>query len=737
MPEGDASIFAKEKMMQKDKWIWLDSRIYPKGQHGPYTGNWDAMCEDGTVVEFSRRIVTEKAIDRVDIRYSADALVQLWINEKFLGTGPVWVGGDFLANDRARTNRYATELSCRATGKDDHLSRVIQVDGLSDGRIEILARVRLSAVQICEFSMGCGGFMLAAEVHFSDGTVRSFTTDEDWDAVVCPSYAIPGKYDARLPRHAVTRPTVIEDVWNAEVSPLPLRIERRRVPDGGKVTVRGGESVDLTLEYDKIYAGYVSVNIEAAGEVEVDLSISETAEDGSARTENLIFVGDDKYIGTRMYSIGIIRARVTNRSADDAVIDIAINEAYLPSRYDCMTVTSDGGLNKILSVAKHTLKYCRQYIHLDSPKHCEPSACTGDYFIESMMSTYSLGDMALADFDAVRTARILEHNNGVMFHPTYSLIWVRMLLEVYKRCGRRALLDDCKTGLDLLLSTFAGYVGENGIIETPPNYMFVDWIYIDGISLHHPPKALGQSVMNMFYFDALNAASEIYDHLGLAEKSEKCRSDAAKLKNNINAQLYDGESGLYFEGLNTPTPREMLYLYMPENVEKRYFRINANALAVAFGVVEGADAERIIRTMLDNAEFDSYQPYFAHFVLSAVHRTGLDGEYLFKILDKWRAPVEECDKGLAEGFIPPEPTYSFDHSHAWGGTPLYSLPTALTSLEILEPGMGRISIRPCLLGLESAVVEIPTPHGVVTVDMAPGRKAKITAPDNVTVEVRE
>ena len=26
-PRGDASLFAKEKMMQKDKWIWLDSRI--------------------------------------------------------------------------------------------------------------------------------------------------------------------------------------------------------------------------------------------------------------------------------------------------------------------------------------------------------------------------------------------------------------------------------------------------------------------------------------------------------------------------------------------------------------------------------------------------------------------------------------------------------------------------------------------------------------------------------------
>ena len=272
MGKAFPDISQKEIRMKKDNWIWLDGRIYPEGQHGPYTGNWDATCENGTVVEFSRRISTGKPIDRVDIRYSADALIQLWINGKFLGTGPVWVGGDFLANDRARTNRYATELSCVAGGEDDHLARVISVDGFSDGEIKILARVRLSAVQICEFSVGRGGFMLSAEVHFSNGTVTSFTTDENWDAVVCPSYAIPGKYDARLPRHNVTRPVSVPDVWNAQTSPLPLRVEKRRAPDGGRVTVRGGESVDLVLEYDKIYAGYISVNAEASGEVEVDLS---------------------------------------------------------------------------------------------------------------------------------------------------------------------------------------------------------------------------------------------------------------------------------------------------------------------------------------------------------------------------------------------------------------------------------------------------------------------------------
>ena len=725
--------------MLKDKWIWLDKDLYPENQNGPYTGNWDMSCEDGTVVEFSRRLDLEKPIDHVNIRYSADALIQLWINGRFIGTGPVWVGGDFLANDRPRTNRYATELTCVREGEDDYIERALVIDGLGDGRLEFLARVRLSAVQICEFSMGRGGFMLGAEIHFTDGTVRELQSDEEWDATVRHAYLLPGSYDARRAyKDVVSKPQVIEDIWHATVSPLPLRVEKRRLPIGDNtVTVRAGEAAELTLEYDRIYAGYVSVKAQASGAVKVVLSISETEADTVVKRETMVFTSDDEYLGTKMYSFGIIKAKITNVSDGDAVIDIAINEAYLPSCCKAVTQVSDEGLNKILDVARHTLKYCRQYTHLDSPKHCEPLACTGDYFIETMMSSFSYGDMALADLDVVRTARALEHNDGLMFHPTYSLIWVRMLLEVYMRTGRIGLLEDSRRALGLLLSVFEGYVGDDGIIDTPPNYMFVDWIYIDGISLHHPPKALGQSVINMFYYDALVAATKIYEFLGDSESEKKCADKARALRESINRTLYDDRRGLYFEGLSTETPKELISHYMPENVGKRYYRIHANALAAAFGVIEGDDARALMRRVLDDKSLGEYQPYFAHFVLWAVHRTGLDGEYLERILDRWRAPIAECDKGLAEGFTPPEPGYVFDHSHAWGGTPLYSLPMALSSLRIDEPGMKKISLRPNLLWLERAHVEIPTPHGTVVLDMRRGDEPRITAPEGVTVDVRK
>ena len=134
---------------------------------------------------------------------------------------------------------------------------------------------------------------------------------------------------------------------------------------------------------------------------------------------------------------------------------------------------------------------------------------------------------------------------------------------------------------------------------------------------------------------------------------------------------------------------------------------------------------------MDDDSLGVVQPYFAHFLLEAVYRSGLREKYTRQILELWKEPVRECPKGLAEGFYKPEPNYSFDHSHAWGGTPAYALPQALSGLEILEPGYKKIRLNPSLLGLEQAKVEIPTPYGMILLNMEAGEEPVIRIPEGI------
>jgi hypothetical protein len=188
---------------------------------------------------------------------------------------------------------------------------------------------------------------------------------------------------------------------------------------------------------------------------------------------------------------------------------------------------------------------------------------------------------------------------------------------------------------------------------------------------------------------------------------------------------------MYFEGLNTPVETELLNKWQGQNVEKRYYLKHSNILAAYTGICDESTAKELINKIMKDEIEGEVQPYFLHYLLEAVYSNGLRDEYTLQIIERWKDAVRECDKGLVEGFVAPEPTYSFDHSHAWAGTPLYSLPKALTGIEILEAGYKKIKLSPSLLGLERAKVEIPTPHGMIVCQMKEGEKAQITVPDGI------
>ena len=573
--------------------------------------------------------------------------------------------------------------------------------------------------------------MLSALLTFEDGSEMAVHTDETWLARKNGGYNAPKSFDGRIKPDKFTNAEITPNIWNTITAQIPVREETELCPENSSILLTPREEKRVILELDKIWGGFIKVEAETQGELHAEILCGELEEKSSQ--EILIFSENQSYRGFCMHSAGNIEVTAKNLTAQSAKLKVSFIKTHYPIYEEADTITSDEELNEVLKTCKHTLKICRQTHHLDSPKHCEPLACTGDYDIESLMTPFSFGDMRLAEFDLLRTAVMLERKNGRMFHTTYSLIWVKMLYDVYMLTGNKTLLMKCERALELLLNRFETYLGENGLIENPPDYMFVDWIYIDGLSMHHPPKALGQSCLNMFYFGALENAAKIYIELGDPHSAEKCRKRKETLRSAINSLLFDGEKGCYFEGLNTPTKPELLGKWMPQNVEKRYCLKHSNILAAYFGVCDDDTGRILIDKVMSDDIAGDCQPYFMHYLLEAVYRLGLREKYTLEICNRWKEPVLNCRKGLVEGFVAPEPTYRFDHSHAWGGTPLYSLPKALMGLKIAKPGMQEITLSPSLLGLNHARVELLTPYGKVVCEMKEGKKPSVTHPSQITV----
>lgn len=706
-------------MNAKDNWIWLDEDIYPDNKTTVYSAllSEDEIKRNGNycVAEFKKEYFFEKTVTRAKLYFSADTAFRLTLNGKLLATGPIPVGGDFLFNDTPRPSHYKTEVDIP----------------LNTNKLDFFSSVKLMPVKIYEYSKGRGGFMLSGKLTFSDGTTESISTDCSWLSRKNESYVKPYIFDGTIKSREFSPSKEISDAWHARLLPLFVREERLITPkNGSEIEIRPDKVNSFTLELDKIYAGFLRVKNTGKNVIEIKAECYETLE-GSGITESLTLLPGEEYISQELHSAGFITVKAKSFTGDFSFADVSFLNTFYPIKTESVTTTSDKELNYVLSTCRHTLKQCRQLIHLDSPLHCEPLACTGDYYIETLMTAFSFGDMSLAKADVLRTAELLDTHDGRMFHTTYSLIWVLMLYDVYMFTGDKALLFACLSALKKLLKRFESYIGENGLIETPPDFMFVDWIYVDSISLHHPPKALGQTCLNIYFYGMLKKAIEIFGILNENVLKKEAEELKESIKTAVNTHLYSKERGLYFEGLNTPTPEELLGEFMPQNTEKRYFACHANILAACFGICNKKTAVRLIDEIMTSDSLGGFQPYFAHFLFEAIYKNGLRDKYTLKLLERWKEPVKECPKGLVEGFLAPDPAYGFDHSHAWGGTPLYSLPKALSGIEIKEPGFKKIALSPSLLGLKSATVKIPTPYGEIILDMKNSKNPDVSIPDGI------
>ena len=76
--------------------------------------------------------------------------------------------------------------------------------------------------------------------------------------------------------------------------------------------------------------------------------------------------------------------------------------------------------------------------------------------------------------------------------------------------------------------------------------------------------------------------------------ASSCERKKNALKDAVDSLLYDTEKEMYFEGLNTPSPKEYIGQFMPQNIDKRYYLKHSNILSVYSGLCDGEMAKMLI-----------------------------------------------------------------------------------------------------------------------------------------------
>lgn len=690
-------------------WIWLNDKDFPK-----YSDK-SKFCMAELVKEYKL-----KSNAPVTIKICASSRYMLYINEVFVGRGPVSAGVDYF------------EKTSNALFTDEYI-----VDAKNE--LKIRAVVTSQATVMCERGIEMPGLYFEA---FQNGE-KIGQADTSWLVrplaervdVVATDYT-KSAYDfanaTKTDIEVTLEPSLIEHLYEEKISPIKFdKIDQ--------------DNNTGCVFFDKIYSAYPEISLKTDGKVKVLLECAEIDGVGIFREE---FVADKDVVhkSPRMRAVGQIKITVENISANHFEVDrVEIVNSIYPVKNETYFETSDKLLNDIHSLCMHTLKICRRDLHLDSPTHQEPLACTGDYYIQSLIEHFNIYDPTLTAFDILRTAKILERQDGVLFHTTYSLLFPEWLMDYYKHTADKTLVEKCCGAIDILLKKFDSYMGENGLLEYAPNYMFVDWILIDengnntdptnmmshgsfeGYSLHHPPKALGQSALCMFYYNALIRCADIYEVLCEPEFIGECLDKADALRNAINEHLFDKTRGLYIGGLNTPNAIADSQ-WLPKNTEKTFYLKQANTLAVLFGVASYDKRREILNYVCKNLKKQQMQPYFYHFLLEALLKENMFDEYGLDLIRRYESMLQKCDKGLCEAWE----MFPSDCSHAWGGTPAYIVKKALSGFEMADVGYKRVRVKPNLYDLDYADFEISSPYGPIKFHLTKDKQI-ITAPDEIEI----
>lgn len=692
-------------MLDNAKFIWLDSKVYPDLQKSPVTvfdrnySNFN-FCVAG----FKKAYKFDKIIKTAKIRVFGDSRFFLHVNSEFVGMGPVPSGGLAIMPEQ-----YASDFDVIVNEK----------------YFNAYAKVQLKPIVQTDTSNERGGFILAAELHFEDGEVKTVFTDSTWLSRRENEYISPRVVDYTVKRDEWVGAVETPSVWNVKLSQIKNLVEQ--CVSSETYVAKGNEKTKFSKSLEKIYSAYVRLTIEATSEYEIKF-ISSELNGISERVHIIKGNKNSEYRSHEMDSIGEYKIDIQSKDGSPVSVKTDILFVHYPSEEVGGFKCSDEMLNRINELCRWTVKICRQSIELDSPVHQENLMCWGDYNIESLVNNYSTGDYSLTRFDLLRMGNYLHTTNGWQYNRSYSLIWIYAIYEYFMYSGDATIFCDAEKGIESVMQKFETYKNNDGILENLPIYTFVDWSYIDGYGLQYPPRALGETVMNAFYYNAIIVSSKIYNILGNTEKAEKYINMGNKFKELFNRYFYDASKQMYFDGRNIPNEISDV---LPENSDKRYYTIYSNTLAVLFDLCDSENSARIMKSILDNEEMMIAQPYFMHYVIDAVYKTGLFEEYGLKLIRKWEKLVNECEKGLKEVWNDYE-GYEIDYSHGWGGTPAYQLPCRISGIEILEPGFKKIRIKPNLYGLDYADIKIPTPYGVINCHITKD-KTDIDIPEGITV----
>ncbi len=698
------------------------AKAIAESDKGPNVGKWiwSDHSKNEVPVRFLKFVTLENSPKLVRSWITAEVRYRMWINGKLAARGPADIGRDYDSGPCGPWLEDVRNLSSYFRKGEN----VIAIEVFSNPLVQYDASTKQPG--------------LKADFKITDlkNSISTTGTDSSW---ICSSaddldqsgakngYRIDlklepagwqlGQIDAKSWKPSVIAQRVKPETLVSELPPaveaiLPsvgfTRVSPGVLPrknTGGAVFAYDGS---YSVQYGHVLSGYVGMRVRGHVGAKLILTPNEHDAPGANRQSEIILREGIQTFELPYYdSYSVINIKAEGVTEPIEIEDVRCVFTSYPVQYSGSFECSNSNYNRIWEVSRWVTQICMQTHHLDSPHHQEPISDAGDYLIESLNSFYAFGEGTLARQDLKKIARTLEQRNYQSFHTSYSLLWLRMLVQYYEYTGDDKPLKQLAPHVARLMNRFEGYLGPNGLVSQAPNYMFMDWVEIEGFNLHHPPAVIGQGYMTALYYQALGDAISVATITKSPKDSSHYQALRKKISTVFESELWNSSQGLYRDGKpfqTTIKPNQ----WLPADKDIETFSTQVNTFAVSCGLTAPARSRSIMKSILAREDMNC-QPYFMHFVFEAMDKAGIFGSEAVKQLDRWKIVRD------TQSFY--EMWTRGDLSHSWNATPMFQMSGRILGVTPTKPGFREFAINPQTVGLTWAKGKIPTPHGVISVSL--------------------
>ena len=390
--------------------------------------------------------------------------------------------------------------------------------------------------------------------------------------------------------------------------------------------------------------------------------------------------------------------------------DVLMDYEYAPfdTQHSGSFRCSDDEINRIWDVAAYTMDLTTREFFMDGIKR-DRWTWSGDAIQSYLMNYYLRFDTECVK----RTIRQLRGKDPVTAHVNtimdYTFYWFKSIHDYYEYTGDVAFVREMWPRMVTLMDYVESRLNKDGMAEGQPD----DWIFVDWVDF--PMHKRGTLCFEQFLFVEALCTMAICAKLCDNNDVGYYKMKAERTLKKVKELFWSKEHHAFLHAIE-------------EGVMNKQITKFPNMFAILYGLADETECREIMQSVMLNPDVPAITtPYMRFYELETLLIDGHHEQVLQEIREYWGGMLREGATSFWEKYVPSENgaehlamygrPYGKSLCHAWGASPVYLLGKYYLGVRPTKPGYEEFEVRPNLGNLDWIEGDVPTPNGMIHVEM--------------------